>query len=121
MIRNIILLAAVFSLGACSMTCSGKFENANEHVLETAQYVYKARSDGEINADQAGIYQEEIESAYTLTEEGSVLCDSNAAAAAEKFEQSEDILDAIDDALDVLEDDIVFDDKNQINQDQIGE
>ena len=121
MIRNIFLLTVVLFLGACSMTCSGRFENANEHVLETALYVYEARSDGKISADQAVIYQEEIESAYTLTEAGSVLCDSDDAAAAEKFEESENILDTIDDALDALEDDIVSSDKNQVNQVQVNQ
>jgi|GEM_PF-2057847 len=103
MIKKIVLLASVVILGACSISCSDKFTNANEHILNTAQSVYELRLAGEVKADKALLYQSEIENAYKYTSDGSVLCDSNEDAAKDKFEDAEDILNAIDNQLSVNE------------------
>jgi hypothetical protein len=84
-------------LGACSQSCSDRFENANEHILDTAQSVYKLRSLDKITDDKVFKYRGQIENAYEFTNNGSALCESNEDDAEASFEKAEDILDAIDD------------------------
>ncbi len=101
MTRKILLLTSALILGACSISCSDRFTDTNGHLLDTAQSVYELRSLGKITADEALCYQDRVENAYRLTVDGSVFCDIDEDVAADKFEDAEDILDAVDDALNV--------------------
>ena len=99
MTKNLLVLGSVFLLGACAYTCSGQFEDANKHLLTTAESVYAARSSGSITTEESMSYQLRIEDAYTDVSEGSALCDTDEEAAAAKFDEAEDALDAIDNEL----------------------
>lgn len=101
MTREIMFLASMLILGACSLSCSDRFENANEHILNTAQSVYELGSLGQSTAYKALLYRGQIESAYKSINDGSALCESNEEAAKNSFEKAEDILDAIDDDLSI--------------------
>lgn len=99
MIRKTAIIASIFILGACSLSCSDRFMDTNAQLIDTARIVYKHRSFGDITEEEAFRYQKEVEEAYAYTVDGSVLCDVDAQGAADKFEAAQDILDAIGDAL----------------------
>ncbi len=99
MARKIWILVSLLMLGACSLSCSDRFENANQHILDTAQSVYESQSLGEVTTDKAFQYKTQIENAYKATYDGSILCESDEKAAENCFEEAEDILDAIDNVL----------------------
>ena len=104
MSKKILYLApVVVLLGACSASCSDRFAEANDHVLDTAQIVYESRMSGNITADAAYGYQDRLENAYGLIGEGSALCDSDEAAAEETFEEAEGLLDAVEDEIEAFE------------------
>ena len=103
MTRELLILTSVLLLGACSSSCSDKFEDLNAHLLESAQSVYSERSLGALSADKAFMYQEEIEEAYALFSDGSALCESNEERAEDKFESAEELLDGLDSTLDNIE------------------
>jgi len=101
MARKIIILASVLLLGACSLSCSDRFENANNHILDTAQSVYELRSLGEVTAEVALQYQMQIENAYKATHDGSAQCESNEQAAKDSFKKAEAVLEVIDNQLNI--------------------
>ena len=103
MARKIIILASILLLGACSLSCSDRFENANNHILDTAQSVYELRSLGKVTAEGAFQYQMQIENAYKATHDGNAQCESDEAVAQESFEKAEDILEVIDSELSINE------------------
>lgn len=103
MTRKILSLTAVLLLGACSSSCGDKFEDLNAHILRSAQSVYSERSLGELSADDAFAYQEQIEEAYTLLSDGSSLCESAEERANDKFDAAEGVLGGVDSALETIE------------------
>jgi len=99
-IRSVsVLLASIAMLASCAYTCSGEFEQTNEHMWETAQNVYSARELGKITATEAATYQLEIEQAYVSTVEGSKKCEEDEAAAIAILKKADADLAAIDNEL----------------------
>ena len=99
MTRKYLIFSAALMLGACSISCSDRFTDTNEHLLDTAQIVYETYNNGKTNTEEAFGYQDLVENAYKLTVDGSVLCEIDEVAAVDKFEEANDILDAVEDAL----------------------
>lgn len=103
--KKLLLLASVAVLGGCSIyTCSGKFDATETHLQTTYDAVYAARSSGKITKEKAGEYTEKVYLAHEKNTVAGRACSSDEDAADDANEAAEEILDAIDDELETMED-----------------
>ncbi len=99
MTRKIAAITSVFILGACSISCSDRFESANNHIIDTVQIVYELKGHEKINNDNALIYQNQIDNAFDYIKNGSALCESDENMAKASFDKAESLLNEIDNTL----------------------